>query len=187
MIEKRLSLSETEACERSLAVEQRVFALSRYRTARVVALYSDFKGEVRTGGILRRARTDGKAVALPLLARESATMRFVVIDSEADLVENREGFREPLGGGGLHYDVPDIDLFFVPGVAFDLAGNRLGMGKGYYDRALEGVPPGRIAALAYEFQLLEEVPSFSHDVRVGWIVTEERLIRTAANINNEED
>jgi len=82
---------------------------------------------------------------------------------------------------GTPNEYSDIDLIVVPGVAFDMSGNRLGMGKGFYDRALKDVGKGKIAALAYEFQLIGKVPVYGHDVGVGWIITEERILDVINN------
>ena len=69
------------------------------------------------------------------------------------------------------------DIVFTPGVGFDEKGHRLGRGKGYYDRAFRGVLAGALrVALAYEFQVVPEIPSGPDDERVQWIATEERLI-----------
>jgi 5-formyltetrahydrofolate cyclo-ligase len=71
-----------------------------------------------------------------------------------------------------------MDLFVVPGVAFDDQGNRLGQGAGYYDRLLTGISERiPIVGLAFELQIVERVPTNDHDIRVDWIITEKRLIK----------
>jgi 5-formyltetrahydrofolate cyclo-ligase len=72
-------------------------------------------------------------------------------------------------------------LVFVPGVAFDAAGNRLGRGKGWYDRMLEWLDDkAGLVALAYECQVVEEVPTEAWDRKVHYIVTEKRIIECSA-------
>jgi 5-formyltetrahydrofolate cyclo-ligase len=97
--------------------------------------------------------------------------------SEADLVPGRYGIREPVGDQPLPHRGDGGLAVFVPGVAFDRNGNRLGRGKGWYDRLLAGLD-ARVPriALAYEFQLLEEVPVERGDLPVHTIVTEKRVI-----------
>ena len=73
----------------------------------------------------------------------------------------------------------DVDLAIIPGVAFDERGNRLGYGMGYYDRLLSRFK-GSTVALAFELQILPSVPREEHDVRVGKIVTEKRVINCRA-------
>jgi 5-formyltetrahydrofolate cyclo-ligase len=69
-----------------------------------------------------------------------------------------------------------LDVILVPGVAFDLHGGRLGFGKGYYDDCLLGFRGKRIA-LAYDFQVVTELPMSTRGQKVDWIVTESRVVR----------
>lgn len=72
-------------------------------------------------------------------------------------------------------DLSQIDMVVVPGVAYDKSGNRVGRGKGYYDRLLEGLKALTVG-LAYDFQLVDDIESEPHDVRVDYIVTDRRAI-----------
>jgi 5-formyltetrahydrofolate cyclo-ligase len=73
-----------------------------------------------------------------------------------------------------------IDVALVPGLAFDETGNRLGRGMGYFDRILQDLRGVKIA-LAYDFQVLSEVPTEAHDTPMDFIVTEKRLIKIRGN------
>lgn len=178
MLEKRRSLSRGESLEKSLVIQQKLLATSLYENSTVIALYSSFCGEVQTGLIIEKALSGGKKVVMPKIKMEQCTMKFIPISKEDDLVENACGFKEPLHEDLEGFASSGINLIVVPGVAFDLGGNRLGMGKGYYDRALGSVIRNNIVALAYEFQVMDAVPSDSHDVPMGTIITEERIIDT---------
>ena len=179
IVKKRLALSEDEVSEKGLAIQQRFLDTSLYQDASIIALYSSFRGEVVTDLILGTAFGDGKGVVMPRINPRDFSMIFFSISGKDALVEVEYGFKEPLNGEVC--ETPDIDLFIVPGVAYDTEGNRLGLGKGYYDRVLADVETRRIVALAYEFQLTDSVPAFSHDMAVGYVVTEERLIETENN------
>ncbi len=73
----------------------------------------------------------------------------------------------------------DVDIVIVPALAVDARGHRIGYGAGYYDATLGDLcPPARTIAVAYDFQLLAEVPNESHDVAVGRIVTDTRSLST---------
>jgi len=75
----------------------------------------------------------------------------------------------------------DVDLFLVPGLAFDREGGRIGYGKGYYDRLLGAARPGAIfLALAFEGQMVEDVPMLSYDVPVHLVMTERATHRPTA-------
>jgi len=67
-------------------------------------------------------------------------------------------------------------LILVPGIGFDKNGHRLGHGMGYYDKLLENVNHSWIVGLAFEFQILETIPTEKHDIPVNKIITEERTI-----------
>jgi len=79
------------------------------------------------------------------------------------------GIEEPTGEAFTDYAA--IDFIVVPGVAFDAKGNRLGRGKGYYDRLLPRIPTAYKAGICFPFQLVEEVPAESFDVRMDIIIT----------------
>src|SRR5690606_12000189 len=75
-------------------------------------------------------------------------------------------------------DQPPLDVIFVPGVAFGERGERVGMGKGFYDRMLSRYPDALRIALAYDFQILPQVTENPWDARVDWIFSERREIQT---------
>ncbi len=176
LIDRRLSMSTEEIDRKSRIIQLRLLETPLYGESGVIALYSSFRGEVKTDLIMNRAAGDGKTVVLPRIDWRDFSMEFVAVTGKSGIVERADGFREPAPGEGEVVPVKNIDLFVVPGVAYDLKGNRLGMGKGCYDRALSAVDRDRIVAPAYEFQLVECVPVCSHDVSVGWIVTENRIL-----------
>jgi len=116
---------------------------------------------------------DRKSILLPRLSDDNS---FIVlpVTSLKEMEPNKFGIPEPIIS-----NMTDIEpeLILLPGVAFDREGNRIGMGKGYYDRFLahkKGVPR---VALSYSEQVLESVPKEPYDVAVDWIITEDELIR----------
>lgn len=72
----------------------------------------------------------------------------------------------------IKVDPQQIDLFIIPGLAFDDSGNRLGYGKGYYDRTLINIPEQNRVGLSYSFQILNFIPANDNDQKVGAVVTE---------------
>ncbi len=178
MLEKRCSISDEKSIEISLTIQQKLFLTPRYKEANIIALYSSFRGEVKTERLIERALFDGKKVVMPKISMEDYRMHFIAISAKDDLMTNSYGLKEPEQKNSGYFAEENIDLFVVPGVAFDLSGNRIGMGKGYYDRALQSVSRDSVVALAYEFQLIDSVPAENHDVVMGTIITEERIIDT---------
>ena len=87
------------------------------------------------------------------------------------------GFAEPHGPA---VDLEPVDLIVVPALAIDQSGNRLGKGKGYYDRAL-ALTAAPVVAVVYEHELLEALPAEAHDRRVDFVVTPVRIKRFASS------
>lgn len=174
VLAKREALSPVVARAWGERIQRGVLALSAYRAARSIALYSPLGNEVATSEIRRDALAARKRLYYPKVTDESPGM--FRVRSEADLVPGRYGVLEPCGDQRLPQGGGALAVF-VPGVAFDCNGNRLGRGTGWYDRWLGGLD-ARVPriALAYEFQLLEEVPAESGDSPVHAIVTEERVV-----------
>lgn len=158
----------------SLLIQARLLDSSAYRQAGSVGLYSPVLNEVQTEVVARRCLTDGKRLAYPRIT--GAEMTFVEISDLGEMAPGGFGILEPTGDRLVPVD--GLDLLVIPGVAFDLAGNRLGFGKGYYDRALAVCRPGQErVGFAYEFQVVGPLPAADHDCRLTALVTEQRMLR----------
>ncbi len=160
---------------KSLEIEERLFSLPEFKSARAVMFFASFRSEVETGPMIRRALVSGKRVILPKVKGNDLAL-FEIKDFNHDVSPGTWGIPEPRESRPV--DPVDIDLIVTPGAAFDERGNRVGYGAGYYDRILAGYH-GTTVALAFEAQLVKEVPSAAHDVPVKKIVTERRIIETA--------
>lgn len=173
---RRESLPTSELGLRNQLIQERVLHFSPYLLSAAVALYSPIGNEVRTEGIRDDALAAGKKVFYPRLGSEG-NLDLVRVESAGELREGRYGILEPTGDKIMTKQDQQGLVVFVPGLAFDLQGNRLGRGKGWYDRVLEKLREGaKFVALAYEFQLVEEVPAEGWDRRVHQIITERRII-----------
>ena len=166
--EKKRALSAREIEARSAALAEKLFQTDAYRGARSLYGYLAFNQEVRTRPILQRAWADGKRVAVPKVIGDE--MRFIWLGSFDDLSEGRFGILEPTNDGPVADD--DTALVLMPGLAFDRQGRRVGYGGGYYDRWLASHPGHRTIALCYDFQLLENLETEAHDIRVDAVLTE---------------
>lgn len=159
--------------ENSLKISKTFLELPEYREAEYIFAYIDCKNEVQTGEILKKCWQDGKHVAVPKVFGE--IMRFYEIFSYEDLEEGYFGIREPKHLQ-LQETVAEDGLMILPGVAFDEEKHRVGYGGGFYDRYLEEHPDMKKIALAFEFQIFEEVPFESFDKQPDKIITETRII-----------
>ncbi len=175
---KREAVPAVLVCAWGERIQRDVLALPTYRAARSIALYSPLGNEAATSEIRRDALAARKRLYYPKVTDGSPGV--FRVRSETDLVPGRYGILEPAGNQRLPQGGGDGLVVFVPGVAFDRNGNRLGRGMGWYDRWLAGLD-ARVPkiGLAYEFQLLGEVPAEPGDLRVCAIVTEERIVECA--------
>lgn len=166
-----------EIYQRSAAVCNRLFTQPEYRRAEIVMIYLSMPKEVDTNRIALHCWSNLKRVLAPRMSWEQRRMLPTEINSlTSDVCNGVIGVPEPVDG--LPLPVADIDLVIVPGLAFDKSGNRLGRGRGLYDRFLahrdfRGVACG----LALEEQMVPEVPLEEIDVRVNMLVTDARVRR----------
>lgn len=171
---QRNSLSKFDALLWGARIQARALELTCYRTAQSVALYSSIQNEVDTGTLLDQALSSGKRVFLPCWTEQGFS--FARLTSRSELVAGRYGIFEPPGTAGLSAADRQNLLVFVPGVVFDERGNRLGRGRGVYDRLLAQCESDQVVGLAYEFQVVEAVPVEHWDRSMGYIITESRTI-----------
>lgn len=177
ILEKRRALPEHERWAKSIAIQERLLGLEEFSRGQVIHLFLSFKGEVMTDGIVRKALTLGKRVVVPVVTQGEEGLIFSELGQYPEEVEpGAFGIPEPKKEFIRCVDPATIDLFVLPGVAFDGDGNRLGYGRGYYDQILGRTTPVPLIALAFEFQLVDCIPSSVHDVRVHKIVTEDRMV-----------
>ena len=176
VLSRRNALTNHECLLWSRAIQTRALQLPGYAAARSVALYSPAQNEVATDAILNRALADGRKVFYPRTGTDGSGL-FIRAIAADDLRAARYGILEPSGTERLSDGDRQDLVVFVPGVAFDAAGNRLGRGKGWYDRMLAKLGDKPIlVALAYDFQVVKEVPIEAWDRKVHYIVTETKLI-----------
>jgi 5-formyltetrahydrofolate cyclo-ligase len=173
---RRAELAEADCQLLSRAIQARALQLHCYLARRSVALYSAIQNEVRTDDLLAHALQSGKKVFYPRVGEDDSAGFFRVLAAD-ELRAGRYGILEPAGTARLAEAEFEALTIFVPGVAFDMFGNRLGRGQGWYDRLLERArESATIVALAYEFQIVDAVPAGPGDQRVNYVITEKRVV-----------
>lgn len=177
----RDSLTPEEISAKSRAVAGQLEKLPFYREAGVIMFFMNFRSEVETGEMVKSSLARGIRVIIPkMVPKKRELIPSELLDYEKDLTRGYFGVPEPQPEALRPVDPRQIDLLIVPGVAFDLQGNRLGYGGGYYDRFFERLCPGApLVAPTFELQLVEQVPVEAWDRRMDWLVTERRAIHTA--------
>jgi 5-formyltetrahydrofolate cyclo-ligase len=134
--------------------------------------FASFRSEVDTHHMIRRALEEGKRIVLPRVRGKELEL-LEIENYDRDVAPGAWGIPEP--GRGRTVELKDIGLIVMPGAAFDVRGNRIGYGGGFYDRLLP-LYNGRTAALAFELQIIPEVSAAVHDIPVHMIITEKRVI-----------
>ncbi|MBI2126906.1 MAG: 5-formyltetrahydrofolate cyclo-ligase [Thaumarchaeota archaeon] len=174
--QQRRNQSPSIIQRKSKAIWESLSSIQEFNRAGTIAFYVSIarEGEVDTTTMIEESLSLGKRICVPKVVKNNA-LRFIEIRSMKDLNKGSFGILEPAGGSRI---LPQaIDLVIVPGVAFDKSGNRLGFGKGYYDKFLSKLEDGTpIIALAFDFQIVDGIPSSKNDVKVHKIITETSII-----------
>lgn len=164
------------ASQRSASIVERLKTLDLLGAARTIALFDSMtaKREVDVIPLDAWARAQGKSVVYPSMDRGSWTMAFRDPGDLARMEDRGFGFREP---APALPEAHDIDVIVTPALLVDGAGNRLGYGGGFYDRALAAHKPrSKAVCVVYEFQLAADLPHGDGDVPVDVIVTDDRVL-----------
>lgn len=175
-----LGLGEAQRAEQESRILAGLTELASYREAATVLLYlKAFPEEIDTGPLLAHASAAGKRVACPRVDRRLKSLVLHEIRGLDDLRPGTLEIPEPVLDAPV-VDPQALDWVLAPGLAFDVACNRLGRGAGHYDRLLPRVRPGvEVWAAAFDCQILDSLPVEPHDVPLTGLVTATRAIRRA--------
>jgi 5-formyltetrahydrofolate cyclo-ligase len=175
----RMTMPADACAKRSVRIVERLTSHASVVAARSVALFWPIveKHEVDLRPLDASLRARGVSIAYPAVDPETRLMTFRFATPD-DLDERGFGFREP-SATAREATRGDLDVIVVPAVALDPTGHRIGYGAGFYDRTLPRFAPPAIAiGVAYDFQLVAEVPFTQHDVALPFVVTDGREIPT---------
>ena len=170
MCARLAAVPANEVRSHSAAVWERLSGLPALAGANRVMIYVSTRQEIETHGLIRQLLAMGRRICVPAFVGEYVPAE--IYDFDEDLVKGRFGILEPKSPVAM---TEPPEAWLVPGLAFDVNGNRLGRGRGFFDTLLRQARGVKIA-LAHDFQLLDEVPAEAHDVRVDFIVTESRVV-----------
>jgi 5-formyltetrahydrofolate cyclo-ligase len=168
ILAKRNSIPESERAKKSALILKELENHPLFQKAGTVLFYMTHGSEVDTLPLIEKT-LENKKICLPIVDTHE-TMSYGAISSVAELVKGKFGLREPATSCK-----EAIDLIVIPGVAFSPSGTRLGTGKGYYDRFLEGKKHIPKIGLAFKEQILAELPEDPYDVPVDMIITDTNI------------
>ena len=173
-IKLRKNLSPTYIAQASKEINTRITKLEQYHYAKKIAFYMAINGEVDLKSLILSALLQGKSCYFPAINNEN-TLSFLKTSTSSKFCKNRFGIEEPDIGHEHMINPKDLDIIFLPLVAFDDKGTRLGMGAGYYDRTLEKSRANLLIGVAYEFQHQSFIQAESWDIPLDMVVTEKDL------------
>lgn len=178
-IARRLeSFSKDEVSAKSRQIEKRLLEFANFIEAHVVLLYSSRPGEVDTRRIIRHCYHFNKIVVVPYYDAKSKKTQLLKVDNpETDLILTADQDMTPDPERCRVVPVDSIEIALVPGLVFDEKGARIGLGAGIYDKLIPRLPvTTRKVSLAFEDQIIQQVPKGSIDRYVDIIITEKRTI-----------
>lgn len=168
--DKRAALPRDQKKQWDRQIVQRIAASPEFQQATALLLYAPLPGEIDLLLLARIAREQGKAVAFPRCNTQACTLEFYQLTPDTRLIPGAYGIAEPPPNAPRL--IPDRNsLCILPALSFDPNGNRLGYGKGYYDRFLATFP-GIAAGAVYSSFLLKEIPTQPHDLPVSLLFTQ---------------
>lgn len=171
-LEKRRSLSSKFVNSASDKISRRAAAYFSKKSFNNVMLYADFDKEPKTEALKHYFTERGAAIYYPLIKGNTIIAKM----PKNTMTKGSFGILEPLEDSA-EIDPEELDLIFVPGIAFDKKRNRIGYGKGFYDKFLCRTKALK-AALAYDFQIYSGIfETDLLDIRMNLIITEEEIIR----------
>ncbi len=175
--ERLRAMSAAGRQDESAQIRQHLLALPAWRDATTILAFVPTAGEPDIWPAVRATHAAGRAIYLPRFdPKTNAYQPCRVMDLDQDLGVGPYGIREP----GTHcpaWNGKALDLILVPGLGFDASGARLGRGKGYYDRLL-AVGTGCKCGVAFEAQMIPELPMEPHDVRLDLVITPSGCLRS---------
>lgn len=168
----RNSMPREEIKDKSILISDNFFNTEYYINAKSIFIYLNINSEVRTDIIINRAWNDNKKIAVPVLTEKPHEMLFAEIHNFQCLKKNKLGILEP--------DIKSSDIIksdintviVVPGLVYSNDKNRIGYGGGYYDKYLSENQYMKSVGIAFDFQVLEEIPTEGNDIILDSVISE---------------
>lgn len=179
IIRKREALGNTKRAEKSLTIAQRLFELAEFKKSKAVLCFLSLSHEVQTDVVILESFRLGKEVFVPLVNDRQEDLQVARIPSlDIEFVVGNYGVREPAFKFRKVVSPSCVDFVIAPGLAFDVYGNRIGYGGGYYDKLSKELSKDVIRiGVGYDFQVLDLVPHTDLDKSVQFVITETKTLR----------
>jgi 5-formyltetrahydrofolate cyclo-ligase len=178
IIGKIASYDEKKRVEKLQMLAKRLLSFANFQESKIAFLPSARKDEIDLSGVIKESLKLNKIVVLPSFDIEKKEMTLMKIgDLNTELIEGPLGNMEPDPNKCKIVPIDSIEIAIIPGLAFDEKGGRIGTGIGFFDQFIPKLPiTARKVTLAFEDQLIQQIPMESHDKYVDIIITEKRII-----------
>lgn len=178
VLDNRKAMKKEDVELKSHSICDFLLESSAYKNSDLIMAYIDFRNEVQTESLIKRALSDGKKIVIPISVVDSKQLILSeLLDYDSELESGAYGILEPREEFIRETDPKLVDLVLIPGVAFDRKGYRIGYGAGYYDRFLERVRPEiPKIALGFDLQMVADAYPDAHDFPVDSVITESGVI-----------
>ncbi|MFP4456685.1 MAG: 5-formyltetrahydrofolate cyclo-ligase [Clostridia bacterium] len=177
ILAERDRLSKKYRKEASEKIIEKIMDLKCFKKARTVMTFVSFSSEVDTRTFIEKCWRLGKRVVTPLAVMKTKELLIYEINNWNQLQSGVYGILEPIPDENRLVKPAEIDLVINPGVAFDMNLNRLGYGGGFYDRFYHNLDKKCTrVAIAFDMQIIKEVPTDRFDIPVDMLITEKRIL-----------
>ena len=176
ILDKRSNLGKEEHNLRSDSIIKKIYESSFYKNSKIIMTFVSFGNEVNTHEFIKESLNKGKRITVPITFPKTKDLKASEILDFDELEIGFYNILTPKEQSIRFIDPEEIDLIIVPGLAFDRNGFRVGYGGGYYDRFLSKYPHAIKVAIAFDLQLIDQVPKDHFDIAVDYIFTESQLI-----------
>lgn len=177
-LQARASLPIPERSRLSKIISQHVLTQPWIKETKTISCYLSFRDEVETHTLIQTLLEMGKLICVPHTEKGNPEMTMVKLERFDDLEKGHYGILSPPKTGQTIISPKDIDVCLLPGATFDLWGNRIGYGAGYYDRYLAQLRPKAVTCgLAFSVQIVKQIQADDFDVPLDHLITEYGLIR----------
>lgn len=170
MKKMRDCLEENIWLEESMELCNKILGLEEYKKARKILSFMNFGSEIKIEILNKEILKAGKELYLPRIEKN---VELSVIRYGENFSIGKFGIKEPIGKKYFG----ELDMIITPGLVFDRFGNRIGYGKGYYDRLFLNYPDTFKLAPIFNFQLLENIQVEEHDIALDMIITKNEILR----------
>lgn len=177
MLQKRKSLAQIMVENISAKICKDICHLDAYINAKSIGLYMSINNEIDLSLVWQNALNQKKICCFPKITNPN-NMVFLQSHDIKEFIKNKWQILEPNLEDLNAYPIEKLDLIILPLVAFDASGNRIGMGKGFYDKALMNIQTTILCGVAYEFQKVPFIKAETWDIKLDIIITEKMIYTT---------